>query len=66
MAVDHRAVMEMVQRTGQQGVPVTIIGDEVGIGFDGPRLEQVLAQTATAAPNRLGACVADAAHMAHQ
>jgi len=66
VAVDHQAVMEMVQRSGQQGVPVTIIGDEVVVGFDRPRLEQILAQVGTAAPIRLGASVADAAHVSRQ
>lgn len=67
MAVDHQAAMEMVQRTGQQGVPVVVVGDEVVVGFDRPRLELILAQAATAPPIRLGASVADAAHVArHQ
>ena len=60
VASDPRAAMEMVQRTGQQGVPVTIIDGEVIIGFDRPRLEQALARAAAGGPLRLGAAVADA------
>jgi glutaredoxin 3 len=66
VAVDHQAAMEMVQRSGQQGVPVTIIGDEVVVGFDRPRLEQILAKVGTITPIRLGASVADAAHITRQ
>lgn len=60
VASDQRAAMEMVQRTGQQGVPVTIINGEVIIGFDRPRLEQALSRAAAVRPIRLGASVADA------
>jgi glutaredoxin 3 len=63
VAIDQQAAMEMVQRTGQQGVPVTIIDGEVVIGFDKSRLEQILAQKSTAGPVHLGASVADAAHV---
>lgn len=59
VASDPRAAMEMVQRTRQQGVPVTVIDGEVIIGFDRLRLEQALARAA-AGPMRLGAAVADA------
>lgn len=69
---DRAAAIEMIRRSGQQGVPVTVIGDEVVVGFDRPRLERILAamrarQTspASSAPRRsLGAKVADAGRYA--
>lgn len=54
---DQNAARELVNRTGQMGVPVTIIDGQTIIGFDRTRLEQVLSQ-----PQRpsLGAAVANA------
>ena len=67
---DRAAAIEMIRRSGQQGVPVTIIGDEVVVGFDRPRLERIVAslKARQAAPSSapqtgrrpLGARVADA------
>jgi S1-C subfamily serine protease len=34
----------MVRRSGQMGVPVITVDDEVVVGFDRPRLEQILAR----------------------
>ena len=51
--------MRMVRLSGQQGVPVITVDDNVVIGFDRRRLEQLLSQ----APKpgiHLGAAVADA------
>ena len=46
-----------MQRSGQMGVPVITIGDAVVVGFDQPRLEQLLA--VAAGPRfKLGASVA--------
>jgi S1-C subfamily serine protease len=59
--------MEMIRLSGQQGVPVIAVDDQVVVGFNRPRLEQLLAQRATAAPGgrkSLGARVADAATIA--
>ena len=56
--------MEMVRRTGQQGVPVIAVGDEYIVGFDRPRLEAALVRlsmASAAAQPRFGAAVADAA-----
>jgi S1-C subfamily serine protease len=54
----------MVRRSGQSGVPVITIDDQVVVGFNRPLLEQLLAQAAAtpgAAPRpRLGLRVADA------
>jgi glutaredoxin 3 len=66
---DRTAAIEMIRRSGQQGVPVTIIGDEVVVGFDRARLERIVATMRTAPkskPSRrsLGAKVADASRYA--
>src|SRR5262245_16726689 len=60
----------MIRKSGQTGVPVTVIGDQVVVGFNRPRLEQILASMPTsngnAPPSRkpLGARVADASRYA--
>lgn len=59
----------MIRASGQTGVPVTIIADQVVIGFNRPRLEQIVALMAkgTAEPmgrKPLGAKVADASKYA--
>ncbi len=51
--------MRMIRLSGQQGVPVITIDDQVVVGFDRRRREELLAQTATAKVE-LGATVADA------
>lgn len=51
----------MVRLSGQRGVPVTVIDGEAVVGYDRPRLQQLL--TSAHRP-RLGAAVADAALMA--
>lgn len=64
---DRAAASEMVRRSGQTGVPVILVDDEVIVGFNRPRLEQLLAQTGgagTGARPGLGLRVADAAKMA--
>jgi glutaredoxin 3 len=60
---DRDAAMEMVRISGQQGVPVTVIDGQVVVGFNRPRIDQLLAQRA-AGPPRLGAAIADAARIA--
>jgi glutaredoxin 3 len=59
VAADRQAAMEMVRLSGQQGVPVIAIDGQVVVGFDQPRLMQLLKK----AKPRLGAAVADAASM---
>ena len=71
---DRAAAIEMIRRSGQQGVPVTVIGDEVVVGFDRPKLERIIAAMATANKpsgqttnvkrKSLGAKVADAGRYA--
>lgn len=51
---DRAAAIEMIRRSGQQGVPVTIIGDAVVVGFDRARLERIVASM-KAAQARAGA-----------
>lgn len=62
---DERAAREMVQRSGQQGVPVTVIDGEVVVGFDRGRLGQILARRARPRP-KLGATVAGAESIARK
>ena len=55
--------MEMVQASGQQGVPVIVVDGQVVVGFDRPRLEQLLASAARQTrPEKaqFGASIADA------
>jgi glutaredoxin 3 len=64
---DRQAAMEMIRLSGQQGVPVIAVDDQVVVGFNRPRLEALLAgRPGGAAGGRkaLGARVADAATMA--
>lgn len=51
----------MVRISGQRGVPVTVIDGQAIVGYDRPRLEQLLTP---ARRLRLGAAIADAAGMA--
>jgi S1-C subfamily serine protease len=60
VSVDHQAAMEMVRKSGQQGVPVITIDNDVVVGFDRPRIERLL-ETRKARRPTFGAAVADAA-----
>lgn len=60
VAADRKAAMEMIQVSGQQGVPVVTVDGQVVIGFNQPRLIQLLKQGRRARP-KLGASIADAA-----
>ncbi len=60
--VDRAAAGEVTRLTGQMAVPVTVIDGQVVVGFDRPRLEQVLASVGSR-PS-LGAAVRDAAGVA--
>jgi S1-C subfamily serine protease len=57
--------MEMVQASGQQGVPVITIDNQVVVGFNQPRLNQLLKQRQGKKPV-LGASIADAASQARR
>ena len=52
--------MEMIQVSGQQGVPVITVDGQVVVGFNQPRLMQLLGQARKGQP-KLGASIADAA-----
>jgi glutaredoxin-like YruB-family protein len=56
VAADQAAAMEMISKSGQQGVPVITVDGEVVIGFNQPRLSQLLEK----AQPKLGASIADA------
>jgi len=58
---DAMAAHEMVQKSGQRGVPVVDIDGQMVVGFDRGRLDAVLSKRK---PKGLGALVADAADMA--
>ena len=55
----------MVRLTGQLGVPVIVIDGQAVIGFDRPRLEQLLAGAGGQRPH-LGLKVADASKVAQR
>jgi S1-C subfamily serine protease len=61
VSVDRGAAEEMVRLTRQMGVPVTTIDGQIVIGFDRPKLENILAHST--ATTSLGAAVADAARV---
>lgn len=60
---DQRAAQDIVRRTGQMGVPVTVLDGQTIIGFDRPRLDALLAarshqaSSRTASPPPFGAAV---------
>ena len=56
---DPLAAQEAVKLTGQNGVPVTVIDGQTVVGFDQPRLEQLIAQAQASTPPKFGAAVAD-------
>ena len=58
---DRAAAVEMVRRSGQQGVPVTVAGDEVILGFDQTRLGRLADRLAAPKRKPLGILAADAA-----
>jgi glutaredoxin len=57
ISLDRSAAQEVVKRTGQMGVPVTIIDSQAIIGYDRVRLEQALRNQQKPS---FGASVADA------
>ncbi|MGB9708274.1 MAG: glutaredoxin family protein [Candidatus Pacearchaeota archaeon] len=42
VSTDEKAAMEMVEKSGQMGVPVTTIDNNVVIGFDVVQLKKLL------------------------
>lgn len=68
--LDRQAAQEMVSRSGQMGVPVTIIADEVIVGFNQPALQAAVTKLRGKQANgtasdglKLGAQVANASEV---
>lgn len=59
VASDYEAAMEMIRRTGQQGVPVIATDDEVILGFDQVRLARLADKFAGPKRPALGLLAAD-------
>jgi alkyl hydroperoxide reductase subunit F len=47
VGADEAAAEEMIELTGQYGVPVTVVDDEVIVGFDAPRLTELFGSERT-------------------
>jgi glutaredoxin 3 len=60
VASDRTAAMEMIRRSGQQGVPVITTEDEVILGFDQPRLARLVDKFSGPKRPALGLMAADA------
>ena len=63
---DRAAADEIVRLTGQMGVPVILFDGQPVIGFDRPRLEQLIAAGGNAQKPRFGLKVADASRVAQK
>lgn len=46
VASDLEKRQEMIQKSGQMGVPVILVDDEVIVGFDKPKLESLFTPAA--------------------
>jgi len=66
VSLDRSAADEMIRLTGQMGVPVIVVDDQVVIGFDRPRLESLLAKPGNEQRPRFGLRVADASKIAQK
>ncbi len=42
VSTDLEARQEMMNKSGQMGVPQIVIGEELVVGFDKPRIDQLL------------------------
>ena len=60
---DSQAAAEMVQLSGQRGVPVVLIDGQVIVGFNRPLIDQLLDRRTTQ-PLKLGVAIADARRIA--
>jgi glutaredoxin 3 len=56
---DPSAAQEAIKITGQNGVPVTVIDGQTVVGFNEPRLEQLITQAEAAARPKFGAGIAN-------
>jgi glutaredoxin 3 len=66
VSVDSSAANEMVNLTGQMGVPVITVDGEVVIGFNRPLLDQLLSRGGNGYKVSLGLSVADASRLAEK
>jgi glutaredoxin 3 len=41
---DREKAQEMIQKSGQMGVPVIVVGDEVVVGFNQSKIDALLAK----------------------
>lgn len=60
---DRAAAREVVELTGQMGVPVIVVDGEVIIGFDRSRLEMLIAQGSATGRVKFGVKIANARNM---
>jgi glutaredoxin 3 len=65
VAANAQAAAEMVNLSGQRGVPVVVVDGQVVVGFNRARIDQLLEARSSRRP-RLGLSVADAASMAQK
>jgi glutaredoxin 3 len=66
VSVDTEAAREMVNLTGQMGVPVITVDKEVIIGFNRPLLDELLSKDGNGFKVSLGLSVADASKLAQK
>ena len=64
VSTNRTAAEEMVRKSGQTGVPVITVGDQVIVGFDRSRLEQLLTSRNNGQRVRFGLQIADATRVA--
>ena len=63
---DREAAEQMVNLTGQMGVPVIVIDGEVIVGFNRPRIEQLIAKGGNGKHASFGLSIADASTIARK
>jgi glutaredoxin 3 len=56
---DPSAAQEAVRLTGQNAVPVIVIDGQIVVGFNEPRIEQLISQAEASIRPKFGAAVAD-------
>jgi len=64
VSIDRVAADEMIRKSGQMGVPVIIVDDQVVVGFDRARLEQLLTKSGNGQRPYFGLRIADASRIA--
>jgi len=66
VSIDRVAADEMIRKSGQMGVPVIIVDDQVVVGFDRARLEQLLTKSGNGQRPYFGLRIADASKITTQ